>query len=355
MSLVARFKTRHVQRVVGQYLVGSALVIAILYYYAVLGWLPGTILIIAGLPPVIAYAGRPRLQKKHRFKKIVRSIQAHMPFIMRARKIFRIWRRPDTKLWPDLRRRSAPGLAKYEYSLQSQHGEDGIIRYLFSEAGFTNRYFLEFGFGAAQSNCLRLIMHEKFRGLFIDGSEEQSRLLEAATRNFGIQGIRAACRFLDRDNLEETIHLGNLPRDLDLMSIDVDGNDYWFWERIDFLEPRIVVIEYNAMLGPELSLTVPYDKEFNFHATEQNEAGTFWGASLRALEKLGCRKNYRLVGCDSTGVNAFFLHQDVAADNISTLTAAEAYRPYANWLERGVKPEEQLDLALRMPYVEVEV
>jgi hypothetical protein len=350
---LSRFNTRHVQRTVFQYLVATILIVTVLSIYAGMSWITGSVITFAGVPFIIAFAARPRLQKKHRIKKIVRAVQMRMPFWWRARKNYRIWRRPDRQLWPDPRRSENLGLSRYEYSLQSQHGEDGIIRYLFSEIGFSNRHFIEFGFGAAQSNCLRLIMHERFCGVFIDGSEEQCRLLDACTGHFGIEGVSAERQFLDVDNLEETIRRGNPPHDLDLLSIDVDGNDYWFWQRIDFLQPRIVIIEYNAMLGPELSLTIPYDDEFNVYTTSHSAAGNFWGASLSALEKLGRQKNYRLVGCDSTGVNAFFLRADIPAERIPTLSAAQAYYPYMNWLERGISSEDQLALALEQPYVQV--
>ena len=197
------------------------------------------------------------------------------------------------------------------------------------------------------------MLHEQFGGLFIDGSKEQCDFLNAGVGHFKLNDVQAIPEFLSLDNLEAAINTGGLPRDLDLMSIDVDGNDYWFWERIDFLQPRLVVIEYNAMLGPEVSQTIPYDKDFNAFASKKNASGAFWGVSLAALEKLGKRKGYRLVGCDSTGVNAFFLHQDAGGSQIETLSAADAYRPYQEFLGRGITAEIQLAMTEAMPYVEV--
>jgi hypothetical protein len=142
-----------------------------------------------------------------------------------------------------------------------------------------------------------------------------------------------------------------VPREIDLLSLDVDGNDYWFWEALSAVSPRIVCIEYNAGLGPELSWTVPYDPGFERFA--KHPSGFFHGASLKAMERLGRNKGYRLVGCDSTGTNAFFLRDDVTAPDVPTLTAAEAYRPHANWLGRGFSEDEQLEIMKTMPYVEV--
>jgi len=353
MQIFVRLKSRRVQRALLQYVIAATLIAVILANYMLASWGVISIAVIAGISIVIAYASRRQLHKKHRIKKMFRAVQARMPFFFRMRSICKIWRRKDAENWPNQRLSDAPGLARYEYSLQSQHGEDGILRHLFREIGFSNRCFLEFGFGAAQSNCIRLIMHENFRGTFIDGSEEQCQLMDSVTKHLGIEGIRADCAFLDLENLEEVISRGQLPHDLDLLSIDVDGNDYWFWDRIDFLDPRLVVMEYNAMLGAQVAQSVPYEKEFSIDFDTGYGASTFWGASLCALEKLGEKKNYRLVGCDSMGVNAFFLSNSIVANNVPTLTAAEAWRPYANWIERGINPDEQFALTRKMPFVDV--
>ena len=350
MSILSR---RHVKRVAIQYTVLSVLCIWLVGTYTNLSIPVLVAVAIFGLPVALVYASRRRLEKKHWVKKMVRAVQRSLPFPMRARKVYRAWQRADKTNWPDPKRADSGDLSRYEYELHSQHGEDGIIRYLFSRIGFTNRRFLEFGFGAVQSNSLRLMLHEQFGGLFIDGSQEQCDFLNAGVRHFKLENVQAIPAFLNLDNLEEIINTGGLPRDLDLMSIDVDGNDYWFWEHIDFLEPRVLVIEYNAMLGPELSLTIPYDKDFNFFTSEKIASGTFWGVSIAALEKLGKRKGYRLVGCDSTGVNAFFLHHGTGTNHIATLSAADAYRPYQELLDRGVSAEDQLAMATAMPYVEV--
>lgn len=293
-----------------------------------------------------------RLVKKYRVKRAFKALRKWLvPERIRARKVQRRWRRKDLDRWPPADADPAAGLRQYEYSLLSQNGEDGIIRYLFDEAGFRSRWFVEFGFGAHQCNSLRLMLHEGFKGVVLDGSQENCTFFNMAAGRLGLDDARAVRAFLDRDNLNATIGDQGVPAEIDFLSLDVDGNDFWLWEALTCVSPRVVCIEYNAGIGPERSWSVPYDPQFERFA--KHPSGFFHGASLKALESLGERKGYRLVGCDSTGTNAFFLRSDVEAPGIATLTAAEAYQPHGNWLGRGFSEKEQFEIMAKMPYVEV--
>ena len=243
------------------------------------------------------------------------------------------------------------GLSFYEASLFSQNGEDGIIRYIFSQIGFDSRYFVEFGFGAHQCNSLRLILHENFKGLMMDGSEEQCRIFNLTCKAKGISDVHAANAFIDRDNLEHLIRSNNVPAEIDFLSIDVDGNDYWFWECLRCINPRVICIEYNSGIGSKYSWTIPYNKEFERFSA--HPSGFFAGASIKALESLGEKKGYRLVGCDTTGTNAFFLRNDLGNNQIPTLKASEAFQPHQNWIQRGISQDQQLEIMKLMPYIEV--
>ena len=243
------------------------------------------------------------------------------------------------------------GLSFYEASLFSQNGEDGIIRYIFSQIGFDSRYFVEFGFGAHQCNSLRLILHENFKGLMMDGSEEQCRIFNLTCKAKGISDVHAVIAFIDRDNLEHLIRSNNIPAEIDFLSIDVDGNDYWFWRCLQCINPRVICIEYNSGIGSKYSWTIPYNKEFERFSA--HPSGFFAGASIKALESLGEKKGYRLVGCDTTGTNAFFLRNDLGNNQIPTLKASEAFRPHQNWIQRGISQDQQLEIMKLMPYIEV--
>jgi len=262
------------------------------------------------------------------------------------------WKRADPPAWPLPECAGMPGLERYEYSLFSQNGEDGILRHLFSEIGFRSKCFLEFGFGVTQNNSLRLVLKEHFGGLFIDGSESSVRQFNAVALACGFSNVQAVNKFLSLENLESTILESKLPREIDLLSIDVDGNDYWFWEGLRCLSPRIVIMEYNASLGPELSLTVPYDPAFDRH--QKHKSGFYCGASITALERLGKKKGYALVGCDSNGVNAFFVRADCLTSHLPVLSPRSAYRPHKSRVERGYSPEEQFRIIKDLPYTTIE-
>ena len=108
------------------------------------------------------------------------------------------------------------------------------------------------------------------------------------------------------------------------MSIDIDGNDYWIWKEINTVNPSIVIIEYNSLLGFEKNYVVPYDKKF-----ERNKAhysNIYYGASLPALVKLGNEKGYALIGCNSAGNNAFFVKKNLLNDKVRELTIEKAFQ-----------------------------
>ena len=290
--------------------------------------------------------------KKYRVRRAKKWLKRTLiPFGIRAGKVSVKWNKTDRSVFPPRSLSDVPGLARYEYSWLSQNGEDGIIRYLFDAIGYESRWLVEFGYGAVQCNALRLILKEDFNGLLMDGSSENVEFFNYTAAKFGIDKAKAVQAFITRDNLEELITSNGVPREIDFLSLDVDGNDYWFWEALECISPRVVCIEYNAGIGPDLSWTVPYDDEFERYS--KHASGFFHGTSLTALESLGRRKGYYLIGCDSTGTNAFFLRDDVEVEGVTALTAREAFRPHANWLGRGISEAEQIDIMRSMPYEEV--
>lgn len=252
-----------------------------------------------------------------------------------------------------LRRRDAElPINRTEFRVFSQHREDGIIDHLLDAVGVGPSAFVEFGFAPDVCNCLNLMLNRRFGGLFIDGSEGKCTLAREVFQRLGRRDVTVACKFLTTADLNRVIAGNGVQGEIDVLSIDVDGNDYWFWEALDVVTPRIVVIEYNASFGPSRSLTVPYDPEFvRYH---KHDSGFYHGASLTALERLGRRKGYRLVGCDSTGVNAFFLRDDLGATEVETLEVSRAFHPHRSRLKyKGVSQEEQFARIGDMEFVEV--
>lgn len=188
---------------------------------------------------------------------------------------------------------------------QSNEGE--ILRAL-AEQENAPRTFVEFGFHVAEFNCAELV-HD-FDGLLIDGSRHQ---VEDA-RIFLPKNIRVEERFLTLDNLG---FIGEAFPELGILSIDVDGNDYWFLDALIDLKPSIICIEYNASFGLE-PVTTPYDPRFD--RSEKHASGWYHGASLTAIDKLARQKGYGLAAIASGGGNAFFTRS-------GTLSAQEAWQP----------------------------
>lgn len=242
--------------------------------------------------------------------------------------------RSDCILQIELRRYWADELAKprnadpkrllrHGFKVYSQCDEDGIIEEIFKRIGFGNRVFVEFGVESGiECNSVKLLM-EGWRGLWLDGGAAHV----AQIRNtFGPQLIEGRLRviesFITAENINFLLEQGGLSGDIDLLSIDIDMNDYWVWKAIEAVKPRVVVIEYNATLRPPLSLVVPYDPRRIWNGSN------YFGASLEALVRLGREKGYRLVGCSFSGANAFFVDDAIAGDLfLDPPTAEEHYEP----------------------------
>ncbi len=252
-----------------------------------------------------------------------------------------------------LRRRGEPlAINRAEYRVFSQHREDGVIDHLLNTVPPGPGLFVEFGFAPDVCNCLNLVVNRGFSGLFIDGSASKCDLARRVFRAMGREDVKVARAFLDVDNINRIIASHGIDGEIDVLSVDVDGNDYWFLEAIDVANPRIVVIEYNASLGVARSLTVPYDPGFVRY--EKHDSGFYHGASLLALSRLAARKGYRLVGCDSTGVNAFFLRNDLPAPSVETLAVETAFRAHRGRVKyKKVSQDEQFARIRDMPFVEI--
>jgi hypothetical protein len=191
----------------------------------------------------------------------------------------------------------------------SQHDEDGIIEEIFLRIGVTNRTFIEFGIGDGTENCTVYLLLQGWNGLWIDGGAIS---FQEAVRQFAYalaeQRLRILCSFITAENIQHLFAEAGMPAEPDLLSIDIDNNDYWVWKAIVHYRPRVVAIEYNASFGPSADCVIPYDPFRIWDGTN------YYGASLKALERLGREKGYTLVGCNYTGVTAFFVREDLVGD-----------------------------------------
>lgn len=202
------------------------------------------------------------------------------------------------------------------FRLSSQNQEDGITLALLNEAGVTNRRFVEIGSGLSGGNSGFLANELGWTGLMVDG--DAAHMVQVGRR---FPQVTAVGAWVTRENINELITGHGFGGDVDLFSLDLDGNDYWIWEAMTACTPRVVILEYNSMFGPARAVTVPYDPQFD----RRRHRPFYYGASLAALARLGATKGYRLVAVEPTGVNAFFLRNDVAA-HIPACEPGRAYR-----------------------------
>ncbi|MDR1975217.1 MAG: FkbM family methyltransferase [Bacteroidales bacterium] len=196
-------------------------------------------------------------------------------------------------------------LEPYGYKVYSQNDEDGIINEIFNRVGTTNKTFVEFGaYDGLENNTTYLLM-QGWRGLWIDGDKNKmKRMLKTYDRAIQHKQLMAECAFITKDNIDNLIgkHING---EIDMLSIDIDGNDYWVWQNIKSIQPRVVVVEYNAKFPPPYHWKMEYDEHYWWDGTDK------MGMSLQAATDLGEELGYQLVGTNICGVNAFFVRKDV--------------------------------------------
>jgi hypothetical protein len=222
-----------------------------------------------------------------------------------------------------LRAREGGDFNAHELAVFSQWGEDGLIAYLLSRVPIDRTWFVEFGVeNYTEANTRFLLMTRNWRGLVIDGSQAHIDAIRADDISWRHE-LEAKCSFVTRENINDLLREAGFAGDIGLLSVDIDGNDYWVWEAIDVVSPRIVIVEYNSLFGPDRAVTVPYDREFV--RGKKHHSNLYYGASIAALAKLGERKGYALVGGNSAGNNAFFVRRDVLG-TIAPVAPSVAYR-----------------------------
>ena len=215
------------------------------------------------------------------------------------------------------------GINDHEFKVYSQWGEDGIIQFLLRHVEIINNIFVEFGVeNYLEANTRFLLVNNNWSGLVIDGDPANVSIIKSDPI-YWRHNLKADCAFVTKDNINELLKRNGISGDVGLLSVDVDGNDYWVWKEIDAISPRIVVIEYNSRFGADRAVTVPYDA--SFVRRRAHHSMIYFGASLRALVNLGKKKGYSFVGCNEHGVNAFFVRSDLLVKPLQEVTAEKGY------------------------------
>lgn len=218
-------------------------------------------------------------------------------------------------------------LDEVAFQVFSQYGEDGIIQYVISKIEIPNKIFIEFGVEYyTESNTRFLLMNNNWQGLVIDGNSKNIRFIKTDFI-YWKYNITAHCDFITKENINTLISNYTSCSDIGLLSIDIDGNDYWIWDAIEVVQPRIIICEYNSIFGAAEKVSVPYVADFE--QTKAHFSNLYYGTSLAALCHLAEKKGYDFIGTPGTGVNAFFVRKDLSSPFI-TYTAAAGFNGSAN-------------------------
>jgi hypothetical protein len=249
-----------------------------------------------------------------------------------------------------------PHFEEVEFRTFSQHGEDGILLYIFSLLGTTNKKCVELCGGGGYDNTTNLIINHGWHGLFFDGGEKKIRKGQrfyarcADTKTWPPRLVQA---WITAENINSLLQEHGMAGEIDLLSLDMDGVDYWVWKALACIQPRVVVLEYNNILGPDVSVTIPYKPDFTMEESRVSELGyqarrivntfvgksiadrhaAYYGASLSAFVKLGKQKGYRLVGCERYGHNAFFVRSGLGEEVLPGVSPPECFgHPFIKYM-----------------------
>ena len=209
----------------------------------------------------------------------------------------------------------------YQRQVCSQNGEDGIIHEIFRRIGVTNRIFAEVGVGNGAENNSAFLLSRGWTGFWIDGDDCFVKALQDR-RDLGDGCLKSLVSFVTRENIAKLFEELGVPKEFDLLSLDIDQNTYFAWDGVRGYCPRVVVVEYNSAIPPDIDWKVHYQPDRVWNGSQN------FGASLKAYEILGRELGYSLVGCELVGANAFFVRDDLLGDKFAApYTSENHYEP----------------------------
>jgi hypothetical protein len=221
-------------------------------------------------------------------------------------------------------------LSHFEAQVLSQNGEDGVLAEIFARIGTADRRFVECGVGNGLENNTAYLLMKGWRGDWFELDEGSIRSIHQTFSRPLAQGQLSVHRQrLTMENGASAFERAGVPPEFDLLSLDIDRNTSFLWQGLSAFRPRVVVIEYNSNVPPSDAWTVEYEASLGWNRT------LYFGASLKALEQIGRTLGYTLVGCETSGVNAFFVRDDLVGAKFSgPFTAEFHYEPPRYYLAR---------------------
>ncbi len=267
------------------------------------------------------------------FEKVASSLECRLGNEAAAQKSliqqYRLLASKGVEWLPDIR---DVGFRKY-----SQFEEDGILLYIFSLIPPINRTCVEICAGnGVECNTANLIINHGWWGHLFDGDEQNvksGKAFFAACKDTFLYPPRFNRAWFTAENVNEHIAASGARGPIDLLSLDIDGMDYWIWKAISVVDPQVVVCETHSPIPPDKALTVPYDPEFICRS------GNVRGASLAAMSKIGKEKGYRLIGAHRYGFNAFFMKKGVGESYFPEVSIESCVdNPFCKWAREEVWP-----------------
>lgn len=226
-----------------------------------------------------------------------------------------------------------PTFNEVGFRIFSQTNEDGILLYIFSLIGTTNRKAVEICAGSGiECNTANLIINHNWRGLLFDGNDRlvhQGQAFYARHKDTLILPPTFVHAWITPENVDDLIAEHGFDDEIDLLSLDIDGQDYWVWQAMERCKPRVIVLEAQSF-GAEAALSVPYDPAFVAHHMDDH----YLGATIAAFVKLGRVKGYRFVGFNSLQYNAFFIRDGIAENMLPEVPLSSCLDPALEEMRR---------------------
>ena len=202
-------------------------------------------------------------------------------------------------------------VASYGFKVFSQFDEDGIIEEIFKRIGTTNKIFVEFGVGDGTENNTIYLLLKGWSGLWIEGSKNFVDKISLRFAKFIDQKkLIVVNNFITMDNIDNIISEKIQYEEIDLLSVDIDGNDSHILSKIKSIKPRVIVLEYNAKFGPSLVYCMNYKQDYVWRKSDN------FGASLKHFEIQLDELGYYCIGCNIAGTNSFFVQKSLVTDDL---------------------------------------
>ena len=245
-----------------------------------------------------------------------------------------------------------PTLCESGFRVYSEFEEDGMILYVLAMIGFKNKRVVEMCCGTGRE-CMaaNLIVNNGFEGYLFDGDRTNIELARAffqSKKECLLYTPVLRHSWITTDNVNNLLIKAGCQGEVDMLSLDIDGNDYWIWQAINAINPRLFVCEIHNMIPGDQSLTIEYQRDFDYRRHAEHEQD-YRGVSLLAMVKLCKAKGYRMIGAHRHGFNVFFLRYDEGTQFFPEVSIEEVQANYWTTFSQN----ERWPLVKHMPWVKV--